>query len=134
MFCFLEIYILIYFYQPLCQAVLFPADVGTLSAGNTDIWQEILINLYILMTICNKLYSFPSTVSLTVGLMCFIHFKMSTNVQVVPQTHILSHRKFSTLSRDRRNQQIKERPGWKYIRKLYLNWANKHAFALLTKY
>ena len=43
------------------------------------------MNLYILMRICNKHYSFPSTVSLTAGLMCFIHFRMSINVQVMKQ-------------------------------------------------
>ena len=92
------------------HAVLFPADVGTLSAGNTDIWQEISINLYILMRICNKHYSFRSIVSLTAGLMCFIHFKMSINVQVMPQMYILLTGNLPCLSRVRRKQQIKERP------------------------
>ena len=92
------------------QAVFSPADVGTLSAGNTDIWQEISINLYILMRICDKHYSFRSIVSLTAGLMCFIHFKMSINVQVMPQMYILLTGNLPCLSRVRRKQQIKERP------------------------
>ena len=35
-----------------------------------------------------KNYSFPSTVSLTAGLMWFMQFKMSINVQVMPQMYI----------------------------------------------
>ena len=98
------------------QAVLFPADVGTLSAGNADIWQEISMNLYKLIRICNKHYSFPSTVSLTASLMCFIHFRMSinVNVQVMPQMYIFLTGNFSTLSRVRRKQQINKRPANSY--------------------
>ena len=99
-------------YIHLCVWQAFPpADARTLSAGNTNIWQEISMNLYISMRICNKHYSFPSsTVSLTAGLMCFIHFRMSINVQVMPQMSIFLTRSFSTLSRVRRKQQIKEHP------------------------
>ena len=68
------------------------------------------MNLYILMRICNKHYSFPSTESLTSGLMSFMHFKMSINVQVMPQMYIFLAGNLSTLSRVRRKQQIKERP------------------------
>ena len=59
-----------------------------------QIKQEIHISdwkypyLYILMRICNKHYSFPSAVSLTAALMCFIHFKMLINTQVMPQMYI----------------------------------------------
>ena len=69
------------------------------------------MNLYKLMRICNKHYSFPSTISLTASLMCFIHFRMSINVQVMPQMSIFLTGNFSTLSRVRRKQQIKKHPG-----------------------
>ena len=68
------------------------------------------MNLYILMIICNKHYSFPSTVSLTAGLMCFKHFKMSINLQGMPQMYFLLTGNLPCLLRVRRKQQIKERP------------------------
>ena len=63
------------------------------------------------MRICNKHYSFPSTVSLTAGLMCFKHFKMSINVQGMPQMYFLLTGNLPCLSRVRRKQQIKKHPG-----------------------
>ena len=43
--------------------------------------------------------------------MCFIHFKMSINVQVMPKMYILLTGNLPCLPRVRRKQQIKERPG-----------------------
>ena len=57
-----------------------------------------------------KHYSFQSIVSITAGLMCFIHFKMSINVQVMPQMYILLTGNLPCLSCVRRKQQIKECP------------------------
>ena len=62
------------------------------------------------MRICNKHYSFPSTVSLTAGLMCFKHFKMSINLQGMPQMYFLLTGNLPCLSRVRRKQQIKKHP------------------------
>ena len=62
------------------------------------------------MRICNKHYCFPSTLSLTGGLMCFIHFKMAIYVQGMPQMYILITGNLLCLSRVRRKQQIKEHP------------------------
>ena len=45
LFCYFLIEHAPFVFKRLNQAVFFPADVGTLSAGNTDIWQEISMNL-----------------------------------------------------------------------------------------
>ena len=42
--------------------------------------------------------------------MCFIHFKISINVEVMPKMYILLTVNLPFLSRVRRKQQIKERP------------------------
>ena len=62
------------------------------------------------MIICNKHYIFPSTVSLAAVLMCFIHFKMAINVQVMPQIYIFLTGNLSMVSRVHRKQQVKEHP------------------------
>ena len=56
------------------------------------------------MRICNGHYSFPPTVSLTAGLMCFRHFKMLIDVQGMPHIYILLTGNLPCLSRVRWKQ------------------------------